>query len=231
MAGTKIKVATYNIRHGKGTDGRLSLGRVARTLEKINAHIVGLQEVDRFLPRSLFRNQAGWLARRLGMRYAFAPNLHFTCLAGYGNAVLSKIPIVKTGNTPLPGQLERRGLQYCLLSLSARKVIYFFNTHLGLSTSDRNRQARAIATTLPGDRPVILAGDFNAGPEAPELKPITKQLRRCGVEIPLPTYPARRPQHAIDHIFISPPYQVVETYVYSSQASDHLPLVCVVNVP
>lgn len=225
-----IRFATFNIRYGKGIDGKLSLKRVAETLKKINAHVVGLQEVDNFLPRSFFQKQAQRLARYLGTEYAFAPNLRFTRFSGFGNAALSKFPILKTGNLPLPGKLEQRGLQYCLLSLPEAGPLYFFNTHLGLSTEDRSAQARAIAEALPGaGNPVVLAGDFNTPPGAPELKPLLAHLRYAGSE-PLLTFPAGKPQHAIDHIFISRHFRVIERKVEKSRASDHLPLVCTLEL-
>ena len=42
-----VKFATYNIKHGKGTDGRVSLTRIADALKQTNAQVMALQEVDK----------------------------------------------------------------------------------------------------------------------------------------------------------------------------------------
>lgn len=43
---TKLRVASYNIRHGSGMDGKLDLERIAATLADHNLDIIALQEVD-----------------------------------------------------------------------------------------------------------------------------------------------------------------------------------------
>ena len=45
-ASSAIRVATYNIKHGRGMDGTLDLERTATTLESLGADIIALQEVD-----------------------------------------------------------------------------------------------------------------------------------------------------------------------------------------
>ncbi len=224
-----IKVATFNIHHAKGLDERLSLKRVAKTLQKLNAHIIGLQEVDNLIPRSYFQNQTKKLAQYLDMYYAFSPNLKFCC-SGYGNAVLSKFPIIKSGHTLLPGKLEQRGLQYALLSLPGTESLHFYNTHLGLSTEDRTVQIISIVRHLPDkSKPVILTGDFNTATISPELQPLAKTLCATGGIDPPYTYPAGKPQHSIDSIYISHHWRVINITAVPTTASDHWPLVCTLN--
>ena len=65
----QLTVATYNIAHAAGIDGRLDLERIAAEIERGGAEIVALQEVDRhWSERSQFVDQAQWLADRLGMQ-------------------------------------------------------------------------------------------------------------------------------------------------------------------
>lgn len=222
-----LKIASFNIRHGKGMDGKVSLSPIIRLLQETGAHIIGLQEVDKFIPRSFFQNQTQSIARRLRARYAFAPNLKWFYISGYGNATISMFPVVKTSNTLLPGRLEQRGLQYCQISLPAARTLHFFNTHLGLSASDREAQAGAIIKKLPGGQePVILTGDFNTPAGSPELQPLGHELKYTGAGKKLLTYPSPEPLYSIDHIFISAPWRVLNIFTMPSLASDHLPLVC-----
>ena len=80
-------------------DGRLDLERIAGEIERGAADVIGLREVDRhWSSRSEFVDQAGWLARRLGVHVAYAANLDLVPLEPgqtrrqYGTAVLSRLP-------------------------------------------------------------------------------------------------------------------------------------------
>jgi len=48
-----VKILTYNIRHAKGMDGKVSLHRISLVIEESKADIVALQEVDKFNPLTL----------------------------------------------------------------------------------------------------------------------------------------------------------------------------------
>ena len=48
----RLRVVTYNIHHGEGTDGRIDLERIAALLSGMQPDIVALQEVDRNTSRS-----------------------------------------------------------------------------------------------------------------------------------------------------------------------------------
>jgi endonuclease/exonuclease/phosphatase family metal-dependent hydrolase len=222
-----IRLVTYNIRHGKGIDGAISLGRIAQTLKNINADIAALQEVDKHLPRSFLKNQAKAFARLTSMHYAFAPNIRFfKFFFSFGNAVLSKYPIAQSGNLLLPGQKERRGLQHCTILLPGGRKIYLFNTHLGLSTQERRIQIEALVKKI--DRvpyPVLLAGDFNCAPGDNELILLSQSLEYAA-DYPVNTFPSHGAHFPIDHIYVSRHWLVTDVFTYPSTASDHLPLVC-----
>lgn len=221
-----LKIVTFNIRHAKGTDGSVSLDRVAKTLAAIKADIICLQEADRFIPRSFLQDQPKSLAQTLGMEYAFAPTLRFNPMALFGNALLSKFKIVEQGNVLLPGKGEKRGLQHCALAFPGGEKFLVFNTHLGLSQAERSEQVKAIVAQLEKyDCPLILAGDFNSPPEAEELRLLAAKLR-CPCSRELYTFPADNPCHAVDHFYTSCHWNIGKVHTHPSQASDHLPLVC-----
>jgi endonuclease/exonuclease/phosphatase family metal-dependent hydrolase len=222
----EIKVVSFNICHGKGTDGAVSLSRAAQVLKTIGADIAALQEVDKRMARSFFQDQAHFLAEYTGLDFFFAPNLHFSGLSSFGNALLCKYPILKKGNIHLPGTKEQRGLQHCVLVIPGMGQICFFNTHLGLSGEERAEQADSIAEAVAkAECPVLLAGDFNCPPTSPELRPLSDNLRYCSSQ-PLNTYPSIGPHNPIDQIYMSAEWEILDLSVYSSYASDHCPLVC-----
>lgn len=220
-----LTVMTFNIRHGKGMDGKLNLNRIAATIAAAAPDLVSLQEVDHLLPRSRFQRQAARLGRALGMHHAFGANLSFY-LSQYGNAILSRYPIYSHQNHHLPGAGERRGLLATYIRTTG-KDICFFSTHLGLSSAARQQQVEAIIKVMesyPG--PAILAGDFNARPESQELTPLVSTYTDTAVAAgnPQPTFPSDQPRHRIDCIFASHHWQVINSNTLDSLASDHLPL-------
>lgn len=226
-----IRVVTFNIRYCKGMDDKNSLNRVASTLKKVNANIIGLQEVDYLMPRSYFQKQAFKLARHLSMDYSFAPNIIRYPYSSYGNATLSKYPIIRSVNIKLPGKLEQRGLQHSYIILPGIGPLHFLNTHLGLSYEDRKIQVAKIAQTLDKlkNNHIILTGDFNTYPHSPELKSLFNHLHYTGEQETFLTYPADNPGHCLDHIFVSKNWQVLEKRTLSSQSSDHLPFTCLLE--
>lgn len=62
---------TYNIHACVGTNRNANTGIIAGIIEKLNADVVALQEVDAQKPLSANRNQARTLAAELHMEYVF----------------------------------------------------------------------------------------------------------------------------------------------------------------
>ena len=58
-----MKLVSYNIRFGLGTDHRIDLERIAKTVR--DADIIGLQEVERFWKRGGMLDQPDILGRHL----------------------------------------------------------------------------------------------------------------------------------------------------------------------
>ncbi|WP_066632742.1 endonuclease/exonuclease/phosphatase family protein [Desulfolucanica intricata] len=222
----QLKVLTYNIRHGKGTDRIISLKRIADVLRKSGAQLIGLQEVDRNMPRSNFIFQAQYLAYLLGMNYVFSPASKWFRVFEFGNAILSKYPIIKYNNVLLPGQGEQRALLEAVLSVNNQKI-KFFNTHLGLSNTARELQVNKIIELLGNlCLPTILAGDFNVLPSDPVIIKLAQFFGYCdnSSAANTKTFPSNAPSVKIDYIFLSPHWKLLSLKTLSSEASDHLPL-------
>ncbi len=67
-----MKLVTYNIRFGLGTDQRIDLGRIAETVR--DADIIGLQEVELFWKRSGMSDQPEILGKHLkGFYWVYCP--------------------------------------------------------------------------------------------------------------------------------------------------------------
>ncbi len=62
-----MKIVSYNIRFGLGTDHRIDLKRIAETVR--DADIIGLQEVERFWKRGGMLDQPDIIGGHLKDRY------------------------------------------------------------------------------------------------------------------------------------------------------------------
>lgn len=240
----RLRVATFNIHHGVGADGRLDLGRTADVIAGTGATLVGLQEVDRALsPRSGWVDQAAWLAERLGMEVVHGATIDRDPPGGappgaprrrYGNALLSAHPILAWRAVRLPGRptREARGLVDATVDVDGT-VVRVAVTHLqNRSGGERRDQSALIAGLLAGGdapaAPTVLLGDMNAGPGTPEMRALTAVLvdawAVAGDGAGL-TFPARRPVARIDYVLVSPGVRPLGAAVVGTRASDHRPVV------
>jgi endonuclease/exonuclease/phosphatase family metal-dependent hydrolase len=243
-----LRVMSFNIHHGAGTDDRLDLPRIAQVIRESEVDVVGLQEVDRhWSARSDFVDQAAWLARELNMHVAYGANLNLDPLQPgeprrqYGTAILSNAPILAWDNTFLPrfGDHEQRGLLHAFINLRGVPV-HVYNTHLQHNdAAERLVQAKAIKGLIgTPDASVILLGDLNATPDAPEIRTLVQDLVDVWVAAGAGngyTYPTEDPRVRIDYVLQSSDVvaraMAVVTSPLSELASDHLPVVADVLLP
>ncbi|MZD54955.1 metal-dependent hydrolase [Streptomyces sp. SID5606] len=248
-----LRIATYNIHAGTGSDGVFDLDRQAAALRALDADVIGLQEVDvHWGERSQGLDVAGELARRLGMRVSFAPIYSLDPVTAgsprreYGVAVLSRFPVRSEANheitrlstqdeNPVPAPAPGFGE----VTLKVRGVpVQVFVTHLDYRADAAVRVAQVADTrrimareraARPGARQVLL-GDFNAEPSAPELGPLWRELRDAGAGTG-GTYPAAAPEKRIDYVAVGRGVRVRDAAVpEEAAASDHRPVVADVSL-
>src|SRR5687767_10650352 len=97
----RLRVLCYNIHHGEGLDGKLDLERIAKLITETGADLVALQEVDRGAQRTKGLDIPAELGRLTGLTPVFRKN-HDLKPGEYGNAILSRWPVMDVKNTWLP---------------------------------------------------------------------------------------------------------------------------------
>jgi endonuclease/exonuclease/phosphatase family metal-dependent hydrolase len=244
----QLRVVSYNLHTGIGSDGRLDLARSADTLRAFDADVIGLQEVDvHWGARSEWRDQARDLADALDMHVFFAPiyDLDPPAAGGprreYGLAVLTDLPVLSTENHLLT-RLSTQGTDpvpepapgFPEVVVSARgAIVHVYATHLDYRAdpSVRAMQVEDTLEILDQDRDgaqQVLVGDFNAPPDAPELAPLWNELvdgwGASGDGAGL-TYPTVDPVKRIDYVTHSHNVETLDIDVVQTNASDHLPVV------
>lgn len=233
----RIRVLSYNIRHGRGMDEKVDMQRIARVINAVEPDIVALQEVDRGVERSGKIDEPAELAELTGTAWVFERNIPYQG-GDYGNALLTKLPIVARKNVHLPSHYEgeQRGCLVVDLTLPGGSgTIRVLATHLDYRPDDGERLASAalideVVAEHP-DRPTILMGDLNARPDSTTLERLDQTWTRINAE-PLPTYPSGEPNRQIDYILVRPEgtWRVVEVRVIDEPvASDHRPIFAVLE--
>ena len=238
-----LRVLSYNIHTGIGSDGVLDLARTAGTIRAARPDVVALQEVDvHWAQRSEFADQAAELGRMLGMRVFFAPIYDLDPLTQgaprrqYGVAILSRLPMPHTANREItrlstqdPDPVPAPAPGFAEAVVIARGVaVHVYATHLDYRADPAVRAMQVkdmLAVMSPG--PTLLLGDFNAEPDAPELAPLWAHLTAAPVGL---TYPAATPEKRIDYVTVSDGVRVRWATVPATLASDHRPVLAEVSV-
>ena len=241
----RFRVMTYNIHRAIGIDRRFRPERVLQIIGTYEPDIVLLQEVDDGVPRSRRMDLARELATSSSYPHV-AVGHNVTLRRGrYGNATLSRHPILLERNIDLTiGTSKRRGCQHTAISLHGRAGrthhLEVFNLHLGLSARERVQQVVLLAqsrelTSLPPDVACLVAGDFNdwrsqlsplfTGPL--QFRSATESTRRG--ERSFLTYPSFFPRGPLDRIYYRGPLDLFAAkrcrLRISRVASDHLPII------
>lgn len=219
-----LRVLCWNLHHGVGEDGKLDLPRIANVIAAAKPDLVALQEVDVLCTRSGKVDQAAELAKLTGMHGVFGKAMDFQG-GGYGQAILSRFPIGETKVHALPGKGEPRIAFEAQVSIGEKET-RFISVHLDLDAAQRLEQAKTLAQVLTaGEKPMILCGDFNDGPDSPALKEVSHALKPVPKRAPVLTCPAGKPVEEIDHMLVVRWVPTTEMVVLpEAVASDHRPI-------
>ncbi|MET9019901.1 endonuclease/exonuclease/phosphatase family protein [Actinopolymorpha sp. NPDC004070] len=235
-----LRIATYNIHYGAGPDNVFDLQHTAEIIAAIGPDLIGLQEVDKFFrPRSNWLDTPAELAQMLDMHVAYGPNIDLDPLEPgqprrqYGNAVLSRWPILEYSNTRLPQYTgsEPRGLLEALVNVEGTPI-RFGTTHMQhTSDAEWQEQADAIADAVDaaGGR-YFLVGDTNAVPSFPGMRTFTDRLDDVWAEVGIGEGLSAANTWRFDYIFMPTGNDVRSTWLVCCDASDHLPLVADVDI-
>jgi endonuclease/exonuclease/phosphatase family metal-dependent hydrolase len=169
-----LRVVTLNIWNRCGPwEERLAV--IREGLRELSPDLVGLQEVI----DANGRTQAEDIAEGLGLATAYGMAHSYGGGVSLGNAALSRWPIAATRLFPLPagGTDERRSMLLAEID-SPHGKIPFFVTHLNWKQHEsvvREQQVLEVADRVKAEAPIdglppILVGDFNAQPEASEVR-------------------------------------------------------------
>lgn len=225
-SGWPVRVVSYNLHQGYTTTGVQDLEALARTIEAVSPDVVALQEVSRGWLINGSTDMLTWLERRLGMRSVWGPAAD----AVWGNAILSRRPVMAWGNVELPrgGAPMRRAMLWAEIDIGTGERVLIIATHFHHIEADvhiREPQSAALVKFWNRRERTVVLGDLNATPESQEIA----LLRDAGLRDAFTvagrgdgyTYSSTRPERRIDYIWLSPDLRAQDFRVLLGQASDH----------
>lgn len=203
--------------------------RVAEVLRQIDADLIALQEVVGMDEAAHEHNQVRAIAAELGFHFRIGENRRHRG-AAYGNAVLSRLPIVADHNHDLTcRKYEPRGCLQVTVAYEkeqqksfenaqpdslekaqpeSRRCLQFYNVHLGTSFFERRFQAHRLLDVLRDpshdSSPRIVLGDFNEWTRGLATRLLSDKFNSAEPEQRLGrarSYPGVLPLLHLDHIY------------------------------
>lgn len=252
----RLRVLSYNIHKCiGGVDRRYEPRRIVEVIQKLDCDVLMLQEVDAGVSRSNGDKQVELLGEELGLRYrTWFPNVDVRGGGQYGNAILSRYPLIESSNIDLSLRFKKkRSVLHGVLRVrhdDVDRTVHVFNMHLGLARYERKIQLQKFLDSHPfahlhHDTPVVVGGDLNdvygglgallapSGFRGPGAESRGRQFADGVNRRPL-TFPAWGPVRALDAIFIRGDIDYMRLARCDSdlarRASDHRPLVAEVRL-
>jgi endonuclease/exonuclease/phosphatase family metal-dependent hydrolase len=239
----RLRVLSYNIHKCiGGVDRRYEPSRIVDVIRPLDTDVLMLQEVDAGVTRSRGDRQVELLGDELGLPYrTWYPNVDVRGGGQYGNAILSRYPLIESSNIDLTLRFKkRRSALHAVLRVrhdDIDRTMHVFNMHLGLARYERRIQLTRFLDSHPfahlhHDTPIVVGGDLNDvyGGLGSLLAPAGFR----GVNRRPMTFPAWGPVRALDAIFVRGAVDFVRLSRCDSElarrASDHRPLVAEVRL-
>ncbi|MFI8716959.1 endonuclease/exonuclease/phosphatase family protein [Stenotrophomonas sp. NPDC077464] len=167
-----MSMVTFNLHHDR-EEWPQRRKVILRELAALQPDAIALQEV---IQKPHVRNQAAWLARKLGYDYQFVSTDPPGRFKRYGNALLTRRPVLARGEHLLSPRNDYRTVAHLRIDVEGHAV-NVYATHLNERSDERGSRIRGeqvsdllkyIADTS-GEAPVVIAGDFNALVDAGDL--------------------------------------------------------------
>ena len=236
-----MKVMSFNTQHCQNyVTQAIDFQVMADAILSCDADIIGLNEMrDLGIDPEKYDAQTSRLSELTHIPYHhFAQAIAVPGGGPYGNAFLSKIPILHVETILVPDPEPdpvltanpdpKTGLGYyetrCLLKAQLEDGWTVLVIHFGLNPEEK---INAVSTVLEhlADTKCILMGDFNVTPDDTLLDPIRERMKDTAEHFDGPrfSFPSDNPDRKIDYIFVSPDVDVLSADIPDIVASDHRP--------
>ena len=234
-AANRLTILSYNMQQGAALGGDRNWEDQLTLIRAIDADIIGLQESDTARPSNGNVVAAKYFGGKLGYHIYYGPN---TVSGTYGTAILSRFPLHNQRSFFTFSDEDEVGTAVAEFDFQGKRAAFFNNHPSG--ELPRIRHAQELARQAAAYEDLIAVGDFNSSPREQAYQIITGRLKDSWLE-KYPDGVGRlhshlRPHGApkgwhdpssgevsasgetitipdrIDHIFVSKPFRVLESY-------------------
>lgn len=227
-----MKLMSFNTQHCESyVEKKIDFELMARVILESGADVIGLNEMRGAGDLADYTDQTGALSELTGIKYSyFAKAIDVGGVnAPYGNALLSKYPIVSAETIPVPDPEVRLegGRWYetrCLLKAKLSCGLTAMVIHFGLNPEEQENAVKTVMENLEGER-CVLMGDFNVTPDNKILDRIREKMVDAAVcfDGERLSFPSDAPKKKIDYIFVTPDVELICADIPAVIASDHRP--------
>ncbi len=245
----KLRFMTYNIQSGYPlgrSTAKTDVNGAAEVIRASGAEIIGLNEVHGCgNPSTPFPfAQAERIASALGYQCFFGRSIMEHGCDPYGNAIISKYPIVEAKIIRIPEPQDKSESHYyearticrCVIEIpdgeGGFKYLAVYSSHYGLSSAEHECAVRTTLDTVEKETlPYVFMGDLNMNPDNPIIAPLFDEMHDTAhlLDEKL-TFPSDKPSCKIDYIFTSSGIGHISAEVLNTLASDHRPIVCNIEI-
>ncbi len=232
----KLRIMTFNIRGCKNyVTNKKDYESIIKIIKKYNPDIIGLNEVF----GSIFtnNNQAKIISKKLN-NYSYFGKSTRIMFRKYGNAIISKYPIInsKVINIPNPkikngnNLYEDRSILNTTININENKINVLI-THLGLNIDEQENGINELNKYLDSNKTIIM-GDFNMEPSSNLLNELNYRFNSSDkfLEDNRCSFPSINPINKLDYIFTSKDIKILDSSIKTDIASDHLPYIVDIEI-
>lgn len=240
----EVTVVAYNVAKGFAHRGGLRFDSRAAVEERVSkmAAVVRAEKPDLvFLSEALTElapcpvDQVERFARECGLPHVASGENYNLGVPGArvvgGNAILSRFPLAPVANIDLAGRRpfwvttnNRRAL-FASAEVGGKPVLLGALHNDSFDMRNNAAQARQLLEYI-GDRPCVLAGDFNTRPGEESIRLVRDSGRFSGAFDGPPTYFEGKRAERLDYVFAPAGWELLDHRVVPDDTSDHRPLVC-----
>lgn len=220
-----MKVMTFNIQHCNFfPESEIKFEPFSREILSFGCDIIGLNEVRGKGDLKGYSDQTGKLSELTSFYSYFGKAVDVRGIAPYGNALLSRFPIISAETLKIPDPVNKTGSEMyesrCIIkaAVDAGEKYNVFVTHMGLNRDERENAVELLMKTVREENCIIM-GDFNCTPDAEELKPLFEKFNCTDVNDF--TFPSDSPDRKIDYIFLSRDIEISDKGTSPNVVSDH----------
>lgn len=172
-----VKVVTLNLYHDKA-EWPKRRAQIVEKLKQLRPDVIALQEV---LQHETLANQAEWLATQLDYLWHFVSTDPVGNPRRYGNAILTRHPILRRGQKSLQPLDDARTAAFVRIDLDGRPL-NVYATHLHWTDQGGAIRSHQVADLMgyidetSENIPSLVAGDFNSTADSSELTALRERF-------------------------------------------------------